>query len=139
MKKELKQGIISKINKGKTCWIWSGKPRPDGYGKVYIKGKGFYVHRVVYEILVGKIPKGRQLDHLCRNRICVNPKHLEPVTNRENVLRGTGISAQNHRKNSCIHGHPLSGKNVRITKEGHRDCRECGKVDARNFYKKHKK
>lgn len=82
-------------------------------------------HRVVYEELVGPIPDGLMLDHLCRVRHCVNPEHLEPVTNRENVLRGEGHSAKAARATHCLKGHPYAGENLRILSNGWRRCRAC--------------
>lgn len=88
-------------------------------------GKDVLVHRKVYELLVGPIPDGMTIDHLCRNRKCCNPDHLEVVTMRENVLRGTGPTAEKYRQTHCIRGHLLSGDNLYITPQGRRECREC--------------
>jgi hypothetical protein len=82
-------------------------------------------HRLVYEELVGPIPEGMELDHLCRNTSCVNPAHLEPVPHRVNVLRGVGPTAENAVKTECVNGHPLTGRNLCIRKEGGRKCRTC--------------
>lgn len=71
-----------------ACWLWCGEINRNGYGRVWIGGKRLMTHRVVYELLVGPIEDGLVLDHLCRNRRCCNPKHMEPVTVRENTLRG---------------------------------------------------
>lgn len=95
-------------------------------------------HRVGYELYVGKIPDGLMLDHLCRNRCCVNPKHLEPVTNLENVRRG--IAAQRNREirlamTHCKRGHPLSGDNLYINPgSGQRVCRSCRLMSKRAFH-----
>lgn len=105
------------------CVRWGGKYFPNGYGRVGYK----MAHRIVYEQEVGAIPDGLQIDHLCRNRWCVNVEHLEPVTIAENVLRGEGITAINARKTHCIHGHEFTEKNtyVRPDRTNHRDCRIC--------------
>jgi len=105
----------SKVRKTESCWIWTGnayrakaKHRTMGYGRVHFSKEGYKLaHRAVYELLVGPIPGGLTLDHLCRNPICVNPKHLDLVTMRENILRGRGAAARNSRKTHCERGHPL--------------------------------
>lgn len=85
------------------------------------------VHRVVYELLVGPIPEGLQLDHLCRNRVCGNPDHLEPVTNRENWIRGENLTARTVRNDICQRGHPFSA-NARVRPNGSRTCRACERL-----------
>jgi hypothetical protein len=90
-----------------------------------------YVHRVVYEALVKPIPVGLVLDHLCRVRHCVNPAHLEPVTQRENVLRGETAPAANKAKTHCVRGHPFSGQNLILRKSGVRECRTCANARRR--------
>lgn len=114
---------LSKINKTKTCWIWTGETSK-GYGRCVYQNKHTGAHRAVYEILVGDIPKGLELDHLCRNRTCVNPKHLEPVTHLENIRR-----ANIHRKiaTQCKNGHPRTEDNlVKKKYEGYGIvCRIC--------------
>ena len=108
------------------CWNWIGHISVYGYGRVYVAGEKFQAHRLIYQILVGEIPKGLGLDHLCRNRKCVNPDHLEPVTNAVNVYRGFCLSAKNRLKTECKHGHPYDEENTywRTFKKG-RDCRTC--------------
>jgi hypothetical protein len=84
------------------------------------------MHRYAYEALVGPIPDGKQIDHLCRNRACCNPEHLEPVTIQENIRRGEGPQAINARKTHCIRGHALSGDNLYLVpKSGRRNCVIC--------------
>lgn len=91
--------------KGVNCWIWPGVPNSDGYAQMRIGGKKKKLHRVMYELFVGKIPKGITIDHLCRNRLCINPDHLEAVTLKTNILRGVGPTAINAKKSCCPRGH----------------------------------
>lgn len=115
----------SRYAKTTGCWIWQG-PLDCGYGRFWAQGKTLLSHRVAWEIAKNrKVPNGLQLDHLCRNRDCVNPDHLEPVTLAQNVLRGQGITAQNLLKTACPEGHPYSGENLYQDKTGRRHCRTC--------------
>ena len=114
------------------CWTWL-RPTDNGYGRFWIKGRTALAHRISYEMHVGPIPAGLQIDHLCRNRGCINPSHLEPVTIAENVLRGEGRSAQNARKSTCPKGHALAGDNVYRTPKGGRGCRECLRESTRQW------
>jgi IS5 family transposase len=121
--------FVDKILLDDECWEWTGG-KTLGYGTFWVaKGTRVKAHRFAYEWLVGPVPEGLSLDHLCRNRGCVNPAHLEPVTHRENVLRGEGRSAVNARKTHCKNGHPYSGDNVLIVSRGDgstfRKCRQC--------------
>lgn len=104
------------------CWVWTAA-LCNGYGMFGFNG--MRAHRLAYIELVGEIPAGLVIDHLCRNRACVNPAHMEPVTNRENILRGVGIVAQCAAKTHCPKGHPYDEANTWMSKAGSRHCRTC--------------
>lgn len=123
--------LEKKIQKTDTCWNWISSGNENKYGHFYHKGKSYMAHRFVYEQLVGPIPPARYIDHVCQNKRCVNPAHLEPVSPSENNKRGNSMSGLNARKTHCNWGHPLSGKNMRLLKEPgtmstyHRVCLAC--------------
>lgn len=110
-RKSTKERFWEKVNKepGKGCWIWMADKsgNPTGYGRFKIKGKIKVAHRIAYELTKGPIPEGLQIDHLCRNKSCVRPAHLEAVTGKENCQRATG-------KSVCLRGHPR----IKIKKNG---------------------
>lgn len=116
----------SKIAVVNGCWEWTGCTNSKGYGCVHHDGKVRLTHRVSYELLVGQIPDGLQIDHLCRNKRCCNPKHLEAVTAQENTRRAQG--------DRCKYGHPLAGPNVKVKSKGsagfQRQCAVC-QIDER--------
>lgn len=113
------------------CWNWTGCVVVAGYGRFGV-GNGVVAnaHRWAYEYLVGPIPEGADLDHLCRNRACVNPDHLEPVTRGDNVLRGFSSPAANARKTHCKNGHEFTEENT-IRRRGTRECRTCVRLADR--------
>lgn len=128
--------FLEKVDKTDTCWNWTGYLNL-GYGVF----KSKRAHRVAYEHLVGPIPEGLVIDHLCRNRACVNPEHMEPVTNKENVLRGIGPSAQAARLTHCVNGHELKPENLNILTSKKtrlkRRCGACSRFNAlKSYYKK---
>lgn len=110
------------------CWRWVGHLHPSGYGRVS-SGRDpdepavMYAHRFAYKKLVGPIPSGLVLDHLCRHKACVNPLHLQPVTNGVNIRRGSRV-----RVTGCKWGHAYTEENVYYTSQGSRTCRECRRL-----------
>lgn len=120
----------AKVRKTESCWLWASTINSSGYGAFSADSTDVLAHRFAYELLVGPIPAGLVLDHLCRVRHCVNPAHLEPVTVVENLRRGESFSAQNAAKTHCPAGHPYDAGNT-IVRRGRRECRAC--VAARSL------
>lgn len=124
--------IWPKVVKTHSCWHYLGaldhgysvcgrSPEAERRGNIR-------VHKWIWESMNGPVPSGLVLDHLCRNRWCVNPSHLQPVTNKENVLRGTGLSSVNAKKTHCIRGHAFDDRNTGRDVRGDRRCRECARI-----------
>ncbi len=114
---------ISKDSRGYStpCWVWQLSTATNGYARARPPGgtRHLAVHRVAYEEFRGPIPEGLEIDHLCSNRACVNPDHLEAVTHAENMKRF------NWKRSVCLHGHPLEGANIKMFADGRRTCRTC--------------
>lgn len=124
----LDQRYWSKVDRSggdNACWLWTAFTQK-GYGRF----EGVVAHRVAYELLVGPIPDGLQLDHLCRVRQCVNPAHLEPVTNAENARRAA--VARTH----CVHGHEFTPENTSLNRRGARVCRTCTREQGTEHYRR---
>lgn len=121
----------SRVDRGTydRCWPWKGSLASAGYGYISFDNHRFRAHRIAYELVKGEIPDGLVIDHLCRNRACCNPAHLEAVSNRTNVLRGVGPSAEAAVKTHCSSGHSLlDDGDVYIDADGHRNCRVCRRI-----------
>lgn len=140
-KAPLETRLADKILVGDGCWEWQAAIDRDGYGILTHPPEGVRstkAHRIVYEWLVGPIPDGLVLDHLCRNRCCVRPDHLEPVTSGANVLRGESLQAANKAKDVCKRGHPFDEANTRHyinsrTGTPARGCRACATLMMREY------
>ncbi|MDX3315184.1 HNH endonuclease signature motif containing protein [Streptomyces sp. ME08-AFT2] len=115
------------------CWLWTGKVNRYGYGDFGLRKRLVKAHRFAYTVTRGPIPDGLVLDHLCRVRHCVNPAHLEAVTQRENTLRGDAPSARRARLTHCPQGHPYSKANTYVTSRNERKCRACHRIRQRAY------
>lgn len=118
-----------------ACWDWLGGTNADGYSQMDVNGRTQGAHRLIYQWTYGEVPSDLHIDHRCRNRRCVNPAHLEPVTNRENELRGMAARGV---LDACPHGHPYDAQNTyRHPRTGKRQCRRCA-VAAQQRYRQRK-
>ena len=132
---------VIKSNEPSGCWLWKDKLSKAGYAYFWVgedgkKGKNIPAHRVLYELVIGKIPAGYDLDHLCRNPACVRPDHQEPVTHRINLLRGIGIASRNAKVTHCPHGHLYNEQNTVHDKRGYRICHICRLESLHQFRNK---
>lgn len=140
-KQSLKSRFESKIEIKDGHWMWRGTiNKSGGYGAFWIRGKSFPAHRVAYTLKHRFIPEGMVLDHVCRVPNCVNPDHLEPVTQQENMWRGVSIQAKNHVKTHCKRGHFLGGANLYSYKDAKgrpvRACNACMMIRQQKKYRK---
>jgi hypothetical protein len=115
---------VSGVGPRNGCWLWTGRVDGFGYGHFKTRKRSLKAHRVAWTLKCGPIPPGMTLDHLCRQPRCVNPEHLQVVTNKENILRGTSPTAVNAQKTHCKRGHELTAENI-WTKRGRRNCKQC--------------
>lgn len=131
---EAQADFWSRVDKGE-CWIWTGARFRQGYGRFKHWGRDTVAHRFSYEWEVGAVPEGLELDHLCKNKGCVRPSHLEAVTASVNQRRTNSPVAKNASKTHCVRGHALSGTNVYRKSNGGRGCRECHRMHGRKSYR----
>ena len=125
----------SQVDRGISCWEWQAGKWTTGYGRFWDGQQMVSAHRWAYKTMVGPIPDGLQIDHLCRVRHCVRPSHMEAVTRKENILRGFAFSAINARKTECIHGHAFDAKNTvpQSSDPTKRECLTCRRVRKRRY------
>lgn len=128
--KTVEERFWEKVDKNglNGCWLWMGW-KSFGYGRFNLHNKDVRSHRVAYEWIIGTIPEGLTIDHLCRSRDCVNPDHMEAVTHKVNILRGNSKAAHNAQRTHCIHGHPFDLFNTRFIKVNGRIKRRCRRCD----------
>ena len=112
------------------CWLWTGYLSEDGYGIFKLPSGAVKAHRWSFERQVGPIASGLELDHVCRNRACVNPAHLEPVTHQQNMERGVYFNSS---KTACLRGHPFDEQNTGYSSSGKRYCKECSRAHNREY------
>lgn len=131
----------SKVKKTASCWNWKAAKNSFGYGGFSLNGKWKGSYRVSYEDKNGKIPEGLVIDHLCKNKSCVNPEHLEVVTQKQNIMRGTWFASLNAVKTHCPKGHEFTPENTISYKRKtwiQRQCRICHNIDCKNYYSRKK-
>lgn len=131
--------LIRRLIEGSTvdeagCWNWDGWKTHDGYGIVSISDRNHVVHRVLYEQLVGTVPDGLDLDHLCRNRACCNPRHVEPTTRSENLRRG--LAGRYVMGGTCRKGHRLTPDTLLVKADGGHRCRTCRRAVTARYEEK---
>lgn len=126
--------FLAKVEKTETCWLWTAWIESNGYGRFWLDGRQHGAHRVAYELYVGPIPDGLEIDHLCRVKHCVNPAHLEAVTASENILRMAALRVPyQHARDTCPNGHPYDDENTISTRTG-RACKTCKRDANRAYY-----
>lgn len=128
--------LVIRVN---GCWDWVSRLTTNGYGCILWNEKFTRAHRLVYEGLVGPIQPELTIDHLCKNKLCCNPVHLEQVTLTENLRRSNNASSVNRRKTHCIRGHELSGENLKMNNAGERRCRKCKVMTNKLFEQRRRK
>lgn len=119
----LRDRLLEKVVEQEGCWIFGGATANSGYGRIGVQGRTLQAHRASYEVFIGKIPDGLHIDHLCNRRRCINPEHLEAVSQRENNRRAGALRVSN--VTHCKRGHEFTSENTFIHAGGGRQCRTC--------------
>lgn len=132
-----RQRFLKNTDFAEGCWEWRGTDDGRGYGVINVEKIPYKAHRISFQLFYGHISPNLQVDHLCKNKRCVNPKHLELVTSQTNNLRSNSSSGVNARKTHCKNGHELGGENVYPSsiKRGFRMCKTCSLTRARSVRK----
>jgi hypothetical protein len=136
----LKEKLLARVRISKItgCWNWQAKIEETGYGRMYV-GKNVYdfAHRVSFIVFKRLIPPGRKkvIDHKCKNKRCVNPKHIRLVSQRTNILQSNSPAAKNARKKHCKHGHRFNKENTYIRPDGARTCKECSRRTSLTWWR----
>jgi len=142
MSDDVLERVLNRIMVSDTdCWEFQGCRLKSGYGRVGWNGRLWLTHRITYTFLVGDIPDDLEIDHLCKNKPCCNPEHLEPVTRSENIRRGTQWHHTVERESSktrCPRGHQYDQINTYITAKGHRQCRLCKRIAGQKYAASHR-
>ncbi|WP_443217247.1 HNH endonuclease signature motif containing protein [Sphingobium sp. YC-XJ3] len=124
----IKVRLMERISVEGECWFWTGTINPKGYGSLSVRGRCNLAHRLSYEAFCGPIGDGLQIDHLCRNRACINPDHLEAVTASENCKRAAPFHPGSRPRTHCLRGHEFAGDNLFVGRGGKRYCRACCRI-----------
>lgn len=127
-----------RVDRSGECWLWMGSRSAAGYGRITIAQRQYFTHRLAYEVLVGPIPEGLEIDHLCRVTACLNPEHLEAVTHRENILRSTAPMAALAIRTACSRGHEYADGSF-IIRRGARECVICRRAAANEYGKRRRR